>query len=243
MKVSLVKTTPQPLEIRQSTVRRQWMDDTYNKHAYRCLPVTEANVSGWEIVLPHDVVFQWDGGTSVPRVLEGGTVTRSINGHSYEQNIVQQSIVGMATFCLGWVFNTPPGVHTWLTGTPNYVVDGAIPLSASIPSDWWPDEVNMSWIITKEKTPITFPAGSGLAFFNFYEPSLIKETEFEVKNLWDNKELVASRQAYGDAKVKKLQEKPWSWMNGIRTGLDAEGNRIGPRHENHATLEVPREKS
>lgn len=239
MKASLIRTTPHPLEIRQAQVKRQWMDGTYNKHAYRCLPVTEANVSGWEIVLPHDVVFEWDGSTSVPRVVEGGTITRKTNGHEYEQNIVQQSIIGMATFCLGWIFKTPPGVHTWLTGSPNYVVDGAVPLSASIPSDWWPDEVNMSWIITKEKTPIVFPAGSAFAFFNFYQPSLLRETEFEILDMWENPEQMASRQEYGDAKTKKIQEKPWTWMNGIRTGLDARGNRIGPRFDGHIKLAEP----
>lgn len=228
-----------PLEIRQATVKRKWMDETYNKHAYRCLPVTEANVSGWEIVLPHDVVFEWDGGLTVPRVIQGGSIERSINGHSYTQNLVQQSIVGMATFTLGWVFKTPPGIHTWITGSPNYFVDGAVPLSASLPSDWWPDEVNMSWVITKEKTQICFPAGSAFAFFYFYQPSMLEDIEFSVENLWDNKELMTCRQAYGDAKTKKLQEEPWTWMNGIRTGLDADGKQIGPRFEGHIRLEVP----
>jgi len=239
MKVTLLKTTPFPLEIRQASVRREWMDNTYNKHAYRCLPVTEANVCGWEIVLPHDVVFEWDGGTSVPRVIKGGTIERTIHGQSFTQRVAQQSIVGMATFSLGWVFKTPPGIHTWITGSPNYVVDGAVPLSASLASDWWPDEVNMSWILTKERTPITFPAGSALAFFNFYRPSLLEEAEFEVENLWDYPDLTRARQAYSDAKTQKIQEQPWSWMNGIRTGLDHEGNRIGPRFDGHMTLKVP----
>jgi len=240
MNVSLVRSTPFPLEIRQATVKRDWMDGTYNKHAYRCLPLTEANVSGWEIVLPHDVVFEWDGSTSVPRCTQGATISREIHGQSYEQNIVQQSIIGMATFCLSWIFKTPPGVHTWLTGSPNYVVDGAVPLTASIPSDWWPDEVNMSWIITKEKTPIVFPSGSALAFFTFYQPSLLESVEFSVENMWDDQALMDQRQAYSDAKMKKIQEKPWSWMNGIRTGLDADGNEIGPRFDGHIKLAEPK---
>lgn len=239
MKISLIRSSPFPFEIRQATVRRDWMDATYNKHAYRCLPVSEANVSGWEILLPHDVVFEWDGSTSVPRAIEGGTIARNLNGHEYEQNVVQQSIIGMATFCLGWIFKTPPGVHTWLTGSPNYFVDGAVPLSASLPSDWWPDEVNMSWVITKEKQRIVFPGGSPFAFFNFYRPSLLEEAQFEVLDMWENADLMNSRQAYSDAKMKKMAEAPWSWMNGIRTGLDQDGNRIGPRHERHIKLEVP----
>ena len=29
--------------------RRQWMDETRHRHAYRCLPLTIANSMGWEI--------------------------------------------------------------------------------------------------------------------------------------------------------------------------------------------------
>ena len=48
-------------EIKQSRLMRDWMDATYNKHAYRCLPLSMANVNGWEILLPCDVVAG-DGG-------------------------------------------------------------------------------------------------------------------------------------------------------------------------------------
>jgi len=243
MKVTLVRNSQNPPEIRPASFKRDWMDGTYNKHAYRCLPLTEANTSGWEMILPHDVVFQWDGGTSVPKVLSGGTITHEVNGHSYEYNLVQQSIVGMATFTLGWTFKTPPGVWTWITGSPNYVVDGAVPLSASIPSDWWPDEVNMSWIITKVGEPVTFAAGTPFLFFNFYQRSLLEDTEFSIENMWDNQELVESRMSYGNAKVEKLKNEPWTWMNGIRTGLNEKGEQIGPRYEGHLQLRSPYEAS
>jgi hypothetical protein len=243
MKVTLTKTTQNPPEIRPASVRRDWMDGTHNKHAYRCLPLTEANTSGWEMLLPHDVIFQWDGGSSVPRVISGGTINHSINGHSYEYRLVQQSIIGMASFTVGWTFQTPPGIWTWISGSPNYFVDGAVPLSASIPSDWWPDEVNMSWSITKVGEPVIFPAGSPFMFFTFYNRSLIGDTEFEVENLWDKPELTQQRAAYHEAKRKNQEQDPWRWTNGIRTGLDEKGNAIGPKYDGHLELRSPYEKS
>ena len=93
------------------------------------------------------------------------------------------------------------------------------------------DEFNMNWKITKIGEPVTFKAGMPFMFFNIYDNNLLKDTEFLTENLWDKPELMVERKAYSDAKMKKLHEQPWTWMNGIRTGLDEKGNTIGPRTE------------
>lgn len=239
MQVTVTRTHQNPPPIRQAEVRRDWMDDTYKKHAYKCLPLTEANVNGWELVLQQDVVIQWDGGLTVPRVLSGEKMTFETNWQTYEREIVMPSIVGIMSFTTGWSFSTPPGIGTWISGSPNYFVDGAVPLTAHIPSDWWPDEFNMNWKITKIGEPVVFPAGSPFMFFQFYDTSLMPSVEFNVENYWDKPELSAARQSYGDAKMKKLQEQPWTWMGGIRTGLDENGNQIGPRFDGHPQLKEP----
>jgi len=89
MKVGLNKVHPNPPTIRQSLPARDWMSDTHKKHAYKCLPLTGANVHGWEVVLQQDVVVQWDGEHTIPRVLSGEMMDHSfeLNGamHEYEQ--------------------------------------------------------------------------------------------------------------------------------------------------------------
>ncbi len=240
MKVSLTRTHQNPPQIRQCLVRRDWMDDTYNKHAYKCLPLTEANTSGWEMVLQHDVVVQWDGGQSVPRVLSGEFATFQSDGHEYQKAIVMPSIVGIMSFTTGWTFSTPKNIWTWVSGAPNYFIDGAVPLTATIPSDWWPDEFNMNWKITKVGEPVTFPSGMPFMFFQFYDTSLMPAVEFEVENYWDKPELMDARAAYGEAKMRKVTEQPWTWMGGIRTGLDEKGQQIGPRHDGHMRLDEPK---
>jgi hypothetical protein len=39
--------------------------------------------------------------------------------------------------------------------------------------------------------------------------------------------------------MKKLHEQPWTWMNGIRTGLDENGNSIGPKNDGLLKLKEP----
>lgn len=230
-KFSLLKTTQNPPEIRQSRIKREWMDNTYNKHAYQCLPMTYANVYGWELVLPHDVVAIWEGGNTYPKIIEGA----EFDGRP----LASGGIVGMVSFTVGWVFRTEPGYETYISGSPNYIVDGAKPLSAIIPSSWWPDEFQMNWVIEKINEPVKFDAGMPFMFFSMFDSSILENVEFEIGNLWDDKELMKSRQMYGDMKMKNNTENPWTWTKGIRTGIDAEGNRIGPTFTGLPKLKIP----
>lgn len=230
-KLTLTKTHQNPPEIVQSRLKRTWMDETYKKHAYQCLPVTTANVNGWELILPQDVVVQWDGGNSVPKVLEG---------EFYKgRQIAYGGIVGMVSFAVGWAFGTEDGYETWISGSPNYFVDGAVPLTAIIPSSWWPDEFQMNWRITKVGEPVTFEAGSPFMFFNIFKSDLLENVEFTIDNLWDKPELMKARQAYGEEKMRKNREEPWTWMKGIKTGLNEKGERIGPASSGLIKLNNP----
>jgi hypothetical protein len=230
-KLTLVKTTQNPPEIKQSRFSRDWMDATYNKHAYQCLPLTVANVTGWELILQQDVLVQWDGGNTVPKVLEGEKLD--------DRPIAIPSIIGMMSFTTGWAFNTEDGYSTWISGSPNYFVDGAVPLTASIPSYWWPDEFNMNWQITKVGEPVLFPKGMPIMHFVIYPNTLLESTEIVVENLWDKPELTNARQSYGNAKSEKMRDEPWTWMKGIKTGLDENGERIGPAFEGLPKLAHP----
>ena len=231
-KLFLKKTHQTSPAINQSRFNRDWMDDTYNKHAYQCLPMTVANVYGWEIVMEEDLVVQWDGRNTPPVILSGETTSSG-----RVQAI--SSIIGMISINMGWVINTEDGYNTWVTGSPNYFVDGATPLTATLPSYWWPDESQMNWKITKIGEPVTFAAGTPFCFFNIYDNSILENTEVVTSNLWDDKELMESRVRYGELKTKNRYENPWTWTKGIRTGIDADDNKIGPSFAGLPKLATP----
>src|SRR4249919_2705109 len=63
--------------IRAASPRRQWMDDTQDSFAYRCLPLNIANAHGWELLSPCGFEAEWNGGPQVEDVtirLDSGTV-------------------------------------------------------------------------------------------------------------------------------------------------------------------------
>jgi hypothetical protein len=231
-KIVLKRTDPNPPRIVQSRLKRDWMDETHKKHAYQCMPVSVANVMGWEVQMEEDLVVKWSGGNTPPEIL-AGEFTKS------GRKQATSSIIGTISLHMGWIINTEPGYETWISGSPNYFIDGAVGLSATIPSWWWPDEVQMNWKITKENQEVVFPAGSPLCFFNIYSPQIIKDAEFEVVTLWDDKELVEARSKYGQLKSQNNIERPWTWTKGIKTGLDADGNQIGPTFAGLPALSEP----
>lgn len=235
-KLNLLKTQDTPPKVAQSRIRREWMDNTYNKHAYQCLPMTYANVYGWELQLEQDVVVEWNGHNVPPTIVSGGTIDL---GGGRTKAIAHSSIIGMVSFSTGYVFRTEENYDTWIGGSPNYMLDGASPLSAIIPSSWWSDEFQMNWMITKIDEPVVFEAGMPIMFFTVFDNRVQEETEIEFGRLWDDTELVKQRQKYGDKKSKNQKENPWTWTKGIKTGLDADGNRIGPTFTGVPKLIVP----
>lgn len=238
MKVTLTKSHQNPPEIRQCRPRRDWMDGTYRKHAYKCLPMTAANTYGWELVLPQEVKVIWDGGNTVPRVLSGEKITWNTDGHEYERDVVVQSIIGMVSFATGWAINPPEGYSVWLSGAPNHYIKHAHPLTAMMPG-WWPDEPNMNWIIDTPNVEITFPEGMPFMFFQIIPDHALEDVRFQTRGMWEEAALMEQRSNYGNAKAKKMIDEPWTWMGGIRTGLDEKGEQIGPKHDGHPVLDVP----
>jgi hypothetical protein len=220
-KVNFIRTHQSPPKIAQSRMQRDWMDETYNKHAYQCLPMTIANVYGWEMQMEDDLVVQWDGGQNPARILSG---EYSSSGRLQAVS----SIVGMISIQMSWVIRTEEGYSTWFTGPPNYFPDGASPLTATIPTWWWPDESQMNWKITKTGEPVTFAAGSPFCFFNVYDNSVMPGAEVTSSSLWDDMNLIESRAKYGQMKSQNMTENPWTWTKGIKTGVDADGKQIGP---------------
>jgi hypothetical protein len=99
----------------------------------------------------------------------------------------------------------------------------------------------MNWAITKIGEPVTFEAGMPFMFFSMFDSSVHENTEFIVENLWDKPELMKSRQKYGDIKMANNRDNPWTWTKGIRTGLDADGNKIGPSFVGLPKLMEPKE--
>ena len=113
------------IDIRPAPATRDWMDDTNDSFAYRCLPLNIANAHGWEILCPGSFEATWNGArepggvTIVPEV----EMTTPPYGHfGY----------GILTFRVNCVFRTEPGYDLFVQGPVNRPKDGIAALSGII---------------------------------------------------------------------------------------------------------------
>ena len=59
--ITVEKTYNSLFDVSQMSIKRDWMDLTSEGHAYRCFPVTQANVIGYSLSCKEDIEFEWDG--------------------------------------------------------------------------------------------------------------------------------------------------------------------------------------
>ena len=75
LEITAYKIMDNPPPIRTADRKREWMDDTQDRFAYRCLPLSIANQTGWEILSPAGFTARWNGKNDLP--LKSNLMTRS----------------------------------------------------------------------------------------------------------------------------------------------------------------------
>jgi hypothetical protein len=131
MKLTAYVTDGHTIDIRPAPAERAWMDDTENRHAYRCLPLTIANSHGWEILSPAGFSAIWNGGNGLDAV----TVTPDVGA---EPAALSHFGHGVLTFTVPCLFQTEPGFDLLVTGPINRPKDSIAPLTGLIETDWSP---------------------------------------------------------------------------------------------------------
>jgi hypothetical protein len=106
---------------------RAWMDETRQRFAYRCLPLTIANSMGWELLCPKTVNAAWNGGPE----LDDMKITGS-DGDGVEGFAQSHFGHGVLTFQTQYIFRTEAGTALWVRGTPNMPKDGISPLDGIV---------------------------------------------------------------------------------------------------------------
>ncbi|MFI4934573.1 MAG: DUF6065 family protein [Caulobacterales bacterium] len=139
--------------IRPAPSTREWMDQTVNSFAYRCLPLNIANSHGWEILAPCAFDAIWDGRDNAEAIRFRGPP-----GAQLHQHPVSIFGHGVMTFHVEAVFRTPPGWNLWIGGSPNRPKDGIAPLNGVMETDWTPFTFTMNWRFTRPNHWVRFDA-------------------------------------------------------------------------------------
>ena len=107
-------TAMRPPEIVPGRPERQWMDRFAQRHPYRCLPLTMANTTGWEILCPMGMTLEWNGGKNQEDI----KMTPDAPHPDFHEFVKSHFSHGVVTFHPGYLFRTPsrwstPGRKPW----------------------------------------------------------------------------------------------------------------------------------
>jgi len=128
------------VDIRPAPVEREWMEETDQRYAYRCLPLNIANAFGWEILCPSGFTAVWDGGKGIPSLQvhpDGGAPAPAVS----------HFMQGILTFHVRCLFRTEPGYDLMVQGPINRPKDGIASLAhGGDPAQKADSTVGQNWI-------------------------------------------------------------------------------------------------
>lgn len=230
--------TADPVQIRPAPSTRQWMDDTQEGFAYRCLPLNIANAHGWEVLNPAPFTAEWQGSTAH----DGITVTPLS-----DKPVLAMSHFGsgVLTFHVSALFRTDPGMNLWVSGPTNLPKHGIQALTGVIETDWSVATFTMNWLFTAPGK-VTFEEGEPFCFFfpvprGTLEPMQPRQEPLatrEHRPMYD--EYVAWRnqraQFLVDLKVPGTEANKVGWEKTYFQGTRPNGTQGTPDHQTRLRL-------
>lgn len=134
-------------------INRKWMDETQERFAYRCLPLTLANQAGWVIGNPTGFTVYWNGGARPEDVV------LSFDNKRDEKRISGLFGHGVVTVDMPYLFRTPENINLWVKGPTNAPKDGIFALEGIVETDWTAASFTMNWKLTRANHVVRFEAG------------------------------------------------------------------------------------
>ncbi len=225
LEITAYEVVEDPMPLRTMNRRRDWMDETQDRFAYRCLPLAIANQVGWEILCPAAFTARWNGkeGLDAIQIKFDGAKSALIGSHFGH---------GVLTFSLGYLFRTTKSHNLWVKGPTNQPRDGIAPLEGLIETDWAPFTFTMNWQFTRQRHKVRFEKGDAVCTIMPYPRHYIGKFEPRLKVINEDRKLYdqyikwrEDRLAFNEDLKKAGSEAAKSgWQRSYMKGEDQAGN-------------------
>jgi hypothetical protein len=209
------------INISPMSIKRDWMDVTPEKHAYRCFPVTQANMVGWNFFCEKDIEFIWNGinDTSSDNI-------EIINGKEFTYNGRGQSTVSFNT---GLTFRTDQNVSLLTINPVNYFNDDFETMSSVISTSWLDVGFPLAIKARTANKNILIKAGTPLATIIPISLTQMDNTSIEIVDYVDiDKKRQEAHKSYGEASQEI--NKKGQWTDWYRDAINEKGESLG-KHE------------
>lgn len=242
-KLTCYKVHENPCRIVAARSNRQWMDDTDQRFAYRCLPLSIANAMGWELLLPTSITARWNGGSGIDDVQ-----IESTDGSDTESVASSHFGHGVLTFHVGYLFRTELGTGIWARGIPNRPKDGIAPLEGVIETDWLDFTFTMNWKFTRVGE-VTFEKDEPFCFLTLLDYRALLNVTPQIVPIQKDQGLEERfgrwRRARDDFNSRLLAGDPEAvrerWQKWYLRGVNGPAGSSAPAHLSKLRLAEPEE--
>jgi hypothetical protein len=193
MKLICYTLHPEPPRIRPAPQERQWMEETPQRYATRCLPLNIANAHGWEVLTPAPFEAWWNGRPEKEAI----TITSDAPEH---QLPISHFGSGVLTWHIPVLFHTDPGVQLFVTGPINRAKAGIAALSGIIETDWAPYSFTMNWRFTDAHRDIIFEADEPFCTLFPIRLDTVLHCEPEFRPIDDDPDFAAAHRAWAESR-------------------------------------------
>lgn len=170
--------------LRTAPLEREWMEETHEKYAYRCLPLNIANCFGWQILSNRSIEVFWDGSNGLDGV-KIKYLTKSDLGRVYAHSHFGY---GILTFTLPYLFRTEQNINLMVTGPFNWPKDNIVPLTGIVETDWSCATFTMNWKFTRPDEYVYFMKDEPICQIVPVNTGLLEQVDPEIKNLSESPE-------------------------------------------------------
>jgi len=218
IKISVEKMQGNSFEISPMSIKRDWMDQTSENHAYRCFPVTQANVIGWSLSCSQDISFIWDGvndqtqdHVKILLAPEGSYTGRG------------QSSISLNT---GLVFRTDENVSILTINPVNYFNENFETMSNLISSSFYDNPLPLAIKARKANEEVVIKAGTPIATIIPISLSSLNNSTIEIVNYQDlDRSRIDANISYGEA--AQVVNQSGKWTDWYRDAVNENGKTLG----------------
>jgi hypothetical protein len=215
--ISVEKSHRSPFTIDPMSIKRDWMDQTSEKHAYRCFPVTQANVIGWSISCSEDIVFSWDGiNDQTDQHVKIDSPEGSYSGRG-------QSSISLNT---GLTFKTDQDVSILTINPVNYFSNDFETMSNLISTSFYGNPLPLAIKAKKANETVVIKAGTPIATLIPISLTQLNNTIINIVDYKDeDRKRAEANRSYGEA--AQVVNSSGQWTDWYRDAVNEKGDSLG----------------
>jgi hypothetical protein len=218
LNISVEKMNGSAFTIAPMSIKRDWMDETSEGHAYRCFPVTQSNVVGWSLSCNEDIEFIWDGVND--QTQDHIEIIKAPEG-SYGGR--GQSSVSMNT---GLIFRTSDDVSIFTINPVNYFNNDFETMSNLMSTSFYDNPLPLAIKAKKAGEKVIIKANSPLATIIPISLSALNNSSIEIFDYQDpDRKRIDANIAYGNA--AQQVNSSGAWTDWYRDAVNEKGESVG----------------